>query len=366
MESKAVGAGKRRLLTRPLVKILLATIICAGLFLSIVDIRKILDVTQNLEPLYLVLSLVTTILSYLFIGLALRKLLDLVGHPLSFGETFAISWVSTSFNYLVSTGGVGGLTVRIVLLRKRNISFSETFVVSFVQTLLINGVLIGFVVFGFAYLLTNKGLRVYQYVTSGAILGLTLFLSLLAVGSVFDRGFRDRFIDFFYRMINRVSYRLKTKPVVSKESLNEFKEEFHQGISLMLAQKKRMALPLIYVFMDWLFALVTLYFSFLTVGFRISPGVLVVGFAIGIFVSLVSFIPGAIGIMEGSMAAIYYGLGVPLEIGIIGVLLYRLVYFVFPFITSTLLYYPLFKEARAVNPGKIASARSDGVTGGPE
>ena len=358
MESKAVGAGKRRLLTRPLVKILLATIIGAGLFLSIVDIRKILNVAQSLEPLYLVLGLVTTILSYLFIGLALKKLLDLVGHPLSFGDIFAISWVSTSLNYLVSTGGVGGLTVRILLLRKRNISFSETFVVSFVHTLLINGVLIGFVLFGFAYLLTNKGLRTYQYVTSGAVLGVTLVLSCLAVGSVVDKGFRDWFIDFFYRLINRVSYRLRKKFVVRRESLNEFKEEFHEGISLMLAQKKRMILPLIHVFMDWLCALVTLYFSFFTVGYRISPGVLVVGFAIGIFVSLVSFIPGAIGIMEGSMAAIYYSLGVPLEVGIIGVLLYRLVYFVFPFVTSTLLYYPLFKEARAVRHGGSKSPRT--------
>jgi len=347
VESKAVGSGRQRLLAKPLVKILLAIIICAGLILSIVDIRKILNVAQRVEPLYLGLSFVTTILSYLFIGLALKKLLNVVDHHVSFKDIFAISWASTSLNYLVSTGGVGGLTMRIFLLRKRNISFSETFVVSFVHTLLINGVLIAFVLFGFGYLLTNRGLRLYQYVTSGAVLGVTLFLSFLAAGSVVDKVFRDRFIDLFYRLINRIYYRLRKRALVKKDSLIEFKEEFHQGISLMLAHKKHMVIPLIHVFMDWLCALLTLYFSFFTVGYRISPDILVVGFAIGIFVSLISFIPGAIGIMEGSMAAIYYSLGVPLEIGIIGVLLYRLIYFVFPFVTSTLLYYPLLKEARA-------------------
>jgi len=50
--------------------------------------------------------------------------------------------------------------------------------------------------------------------------------------------------------------------------------------------------------------------------------------------------------MEGSMAAVYYGLMVPLEEAIVAVILYRLIYYVFPFLTSLLLYRSLFKEAR--------------------
>jgi len=127
-----------------------------------------------------------------------------------------------------------------------------------------------------------------------------------------------------------------------------------------------MAIPILYVFLDWLFCLIALYFSFITIGYPISPGVLVVGFAIGIFVSLISFVPGAIGIMEGSMAAIYYSLDVPLEVAIIAVLLYRFVYYVFPFVTSIILYYPLFEEAKAMkvrelpheplNPARVSAS----------
>jgi len=338
-------------------------IICAGILLSIADIRKIVSVAQKIEPIYLVLAFIATIWSYLFIGLALNRLLGLVGERLSFKEMFAISWVSTSLNYLVSTGGVGGLTMRVFLLRKKNISFSETFLVSFVHTLLINVVLIGFVMFGFGYLLTNRGLRLYQYLIAGGVLAFTLILSFLAAGAVIDKPFRERFIDFFYRWINRISYRLRKKLAFDKTSHNEFKEEFHQGISLMSAQKGRMVIPLLHVFLDWLCSLLTLYFSFITIGYRISPGVLIVGFAIGIFVSLIAFIPGAIGIMEGSMAGMFYSLGVPIEVAIMAVLLYRLVYYVFPFVTSTVLYYPLFREARAMKVSGIPHQRLHPVKG---
>lgn len=353
MGSKGASQKRQGLLARPIIKILLVTIIGVGLILSISDIRKIATVAQKVEPFFLFLAFVATTFSYLFIGLALKKLLALVGEPLSFKDMFAISWVSTSLNYLVSTGGVGGLTMRIFLLRKKNISFSDTFLVSFIHTFLLNGVLIGFVMLGFGYLLTNTGLRLYQYLTSGAVLAVALTLSLLGTGSVIDKAFRERFIDFFYRWINRFSFRLTRKVIFRKVDLKEFKEDFHHGISLMLAQKREMVIPILYVFLDWFCCLLSLYFSFITISYRISPEVLVVGFAIGIFVSLISFVPGAIGIMEGSMTAIYYSLDVPLEVAIVAVLLYRLVYYVFPFVTSIFLYYPLFKEAKTVRVRQV-------------
>lgn len=352
-ESVEPSQQKRGFFAKPLIKILLVIIIGVGLILSLSDARKLLDVAQRLQPFYLVLALITTILSYLFLGLALKKLLELVGERLSFKETFGISWVSTSLNYLVSTGGVGGLTMRIFLLRRKNISFSETFLVSFIQALLLNGVLIGFVLFGFAYLLMNRELHFYQYLTSGAVLVITLTLSFLATGSVIDRAFRERFIDFFYRWINRISFRLTRRTVVKEVDLNEFKADFHQGISLMLTQKSQIVIPTFYVFLDWVCCLLTLYFSFITIGYRISPGVLVVGFAVGIFVSLISVIPGAIGIMEGSMAAIFYSLDVPFEVAMIAVVVYRFALHVFPFVTSILLYGPLLKEAKALKVNQI-------------
>jgi len=60
------------------------------------------------------------------------------------------------------------------------------------------------------------------------------------------------------------------------------------------------------------------------------------------------------------MAAIYYSLNVPLEEAIVAVILYRLIFYVFPFLTSLLVYRPLFKEARiSVKPSDRGKSLSE-------
>ena len=69
MRSKGAGPKKQRLLARPIIKILLVTIIGLGLVLSISDMRKIVTVAQKIEAFPLFFAFVATIFSYLFVGL---------------------------------------------------------------------------------------------------------------------------------------------------------------------------------------------------------------------------------------------------------------------------------------------------------
>jgi uncharacterized protein (TIRG00374 family) len=63
--------------------------------------------------------------------------------------------------------------------------------------------------------------------------------------------------------------------------------------------------------------------------------------------SYVSLIPGGLGIMEGSMAAIYAGFGVPYENAVAAVLIYRVAYYLLPLIAS-LFFYNMFTQGRLV------------------
>jgi len=103
--------------------------------------------------------------------------------------------------------------------------------------------------------------------------------------------------------------------LIAGETLASFKGEFNQGMELMKLRRRELKAPVLYCFLDWILCLFTLYFAFLAVHYFIHPEVLVVGFAVGLFASILSLIPGGLGVMEGSMAAIYYSLEVPLEEG---------------------------------------------------
>ena len=51
---------------------------------------------------------------------------------------------------------------------------------------------------------------------------------------------------------------------------------------------------------------------------------------------MVSMIPGGLGIVEGSMAGIFYLFGVPLEQATLASVLFRVIYYLVPFALSAL------------------------------
>ena len=73
--------------------------------------------------------------------------------------------------------------------------------------------------------------------------------------------------------------------------------------------------------------------------------VVMMGFGVGLFCSLVSFIPGGLGIMEGSMTAVFVSLGVPMEPTVLAVLIFRLTYQIIPLVVSLFLFHGLVRQS---------------------
>ena len=330
------------------VKIGIFIFIAVAVLVSVTDIRKMIRLSAKLDPYFLGLSFSAAFVSYLLIAISLKKILELMDIRLPFLEIFTVSWISTSINYVLSTGGVGGFTARVYLLKKKGISYSDTIVVSIIHSFIMNVILMLFVLIGFATLITQKQMRTYNFIISSLLIFIALYTTYLAFKSVVNRKFRENWIDRIARWTNKLHSFFSTKGanLIETGELKSFKTEFNQGMELMGLKKGELKAPVLYIFLDWIGCLLTLYFCFLAIHYFIHPEVLVVGFAVGLFASILSLIPGGLGIMEGSMAAVYYSLTVPLEEAIVAVILYRLIYYVFPFLTSLLVYRSLFKEAR--------------------
>jgi len=329
-------------------KIAIFIFIAVAVLVSVSDIRRIVRLSAKLDISFLGFSFFAAFISYLLIAISLKKILDLMGIHLPFLEIFNISWVSTSINYVLSTGGIGGFTARIYLLKKKGVSYSDTIVVSIIHTFILNMILMLFVLIGFATLIARKQMGTYNFIVSSLLIFIALYLLYLAFKSVINREFRERWIDRIARWTNKLNsffYR-KTGSLIETSVLSAFKAEFNQGMELMGLKKGELKAPVLYIFLDWIGCLFTLYFAFRATHYSIHPEVLIVGFGVGLFASILSLIPGGLVIMEGSMAAVYYSLQVPLEEAIVAVILFRLIYYVFPFLTSLLLYRSLFKEAR--------------------
>src|SRR5579885_295684 len=139
--------------------------------------------------------------------------------------------------------------------------------------------------------------------------------------------------------------RLAPRRAPRRARLWRFQHTLDEGIAFLLQRKDRMLAPAAWITLDWFLTLAILWVAFRAVGQPIGLGLVLVGFGVGLLCSLVSFVPGGLGIMEGSMAAVYVSLGVPLERAVVAVLIFRVAYYVLPLVVSIFLFHGLMRQA---------------------
>ncbi len=89
-----------------------------------------------------------------------------------------------------------------------------------------------------------------------------------------------------------------------------------------------------------------LFFCFKALAITVHLGVLITGFNFGVTLTVISFIPGDLGVQEASIAGILAIFGVPFSQGVLGAVLFRVLYYFVPFIFSLGFYWSLLKETR--------------------
>ena len=91
---------------------------------------------------------------------------------------------------------------------------------------------------------------------------------------------------------------------------------------------------------------------FVAAGFVPDAGVLVAGWVVPQLGRRITFVPGGIGIVEGGMAVFYGGLGVPSEVSVVVILLYRAMSFWIPSVVGVplALYFERASEDKGAGP----------------
>jgi uncharacterized membrane protein YbhN (UPF0104 family) len=116
-----------------------------------------------------------------------------------------------------------------------------------------------------------------------------------------------------------------------------------RGAEALRARPALGVLPAVLIVADWGVTLVAFWFCLDAVGEGVRLAVLVTAFAIGVNAGVASFVPGGLGVQEGSMTATLALLGVSLEHAALAAILFRVVYYFIPFAVSLPLYWPLLR-----------------------
>jgi uncharacterized protein (TIRG00374 family) len=319
-----------------------------GLMFAYSDGQKLLRAASGVSWPRLAAPIGATLVSYFLMALSYEGIAAAAGSRIGLTKMLRITFVSNTVNYLVATGGLSGFALRMYFFSQSGIPVGRAVTISLVQGLLTNLVLLVFLVMGFWFLVINHTLSTAALVSASILLAVFVAATLLCVLLIIHRRVRRRVLFYIAEIGHRLARRFLPKHRAPRRvRLWRLQHNVNQGLEFMLSSYRLMVLPTLYIVLDWVVTLGVLWGSFWCVGQRISVPLVVVGFAVGILLSMVSLAPGGIGVMEGSMTTIFVALGKPLETTVIAVLIFRFAYYAVPFLLSIAFFRGMMRAAGA-------------------
>jgi uncharacterized protein (TIRG00374 family) len=312
--------------------------VCIGIAVIAAHWKDVKEVLLRANWTMLIPALFFTAGSYLFLSYGMAAVFSIFKIKLATRDLLEIGFVSNALNYLLSVGGMIGISVRYMLMKRRGISTEDILAPSSFHSYFNNLALLALLPVGLINILINHPL------SSGGRVGIVLgtlaltILLVLATMLVFVNRMRTALLNALGHMV------LKLSRKNIGQALHDFNQAMDRGVYNIRQRPVSLVAPLLYIIADWAFSLAALWFCFLALGTTISPGTLITGFGVGVTVGIFSLIPGGFGVQEGSMSAIYAAMGVPLEEAVLAAVLFRVVYYFIPFFISIFFYRRLLAE----------------------
>lgn len=287
---------------------------------KMMDIRHALEVIREMTWWVVALAVLAEGLAYLGLGYCLRALLDLQNHRLNIFEGAMISLASASIG-LVAGGWIGAAAATYRFVNKSGASKSSATIAGILPSMLVNAAIILVSVIGIAFLALTDRITQSQLIQYGFfLLFLIIFTYSYLLGLVFPNA--------TYKLVNWALWnwaRIRSKPYDPAKTRLNVNRLLQAWKSL---RKGSWFLPLLGAFAYILFDMACLYLIFYAAGYQLPLGILFAGYGIPFLFAKIAFIlPGGVGVIEATMAAIFTSLGVPKEISIVAVIGYRLISF---------------------------------------
>jgi uncharacterized protein (TIRG00374 family) len=334
----------------------LLTLLLVGLAVHLVlpqiaTLEHSIQVVKGMTWWAVALAAVAQVVSYLGSGLLLTAIAAMTGGRLSHVRGALITAASNSVG-LIAAGMVGSGAATARWIRKGGATREGALLALWLPGLAGDGILLLVAVLGLFYLLVVHDLTTLQALGFGLIL---LILSLLVAVIAWGAHQRLQLGSLAVRLAGRWAAlrRRAFDPVLIQSSV----ARLFDGLDTLRSGGWRG--PALGAATNIAFDMLTLYLVFVAAGHRISPEVLVAGYGLPLLLGKVPLLPGGVGIVESGMASLYTSLGVPKEVAVVVVLIYRLLSFWLPSLLGFALV-PYFQRS-AGGPAHEPTLRQDSL-----
>lgn len=276
------------------------------------------------------LAFIAQLFRFLSSGYLLQASAAIVHQRLSILRGSIITLAAFSIG-LIAGGIVANAVATYHWVRIKGVNAEGSGLAGTLPPLFNNGMLILTAVSGLIYLLIIHQLSTLQIISFTLIL---LVMILIIVGIIWSYHNRPKFTSLTiwtasgWARIRHRSY----KRITTEDTIEQL---FNACASMRNGGWRGPSLAAVF---NTFFDMFTLYLLFIAVGHSVSLGVLLTGYGLPLLLGKIAFfIPGGVGVVEGTMATLYDALGVPDPITVVVILTYRMLSFWIP----TLLGFPL-------------------------
>jgi uncharacterized protein (TIRG00374 family) len=307
-----------------------------------------LQVIRGMAWWALAAAIAAQMLSYLGSGYLLQALAAVAGERLSLLRGVAIFAASVSMG-LVGGGPVGSIVVTYRWMHGSGAGGEGAVLAGWLPSLLNSAILVLIGILGLVQLLIVHELSTLQAVGFGITFALLTFIVAIVLWGVHHRSQ----LTALAMQVGKQWAKLRRRAYDPAPTRTAVERLFSAWDTLRTGGWRG---PAVGAAANVVFDMGTLYLLFIAAGHAVSPGILLAGYGLPLLLGKVSFLPGGVGIVEGTMAALYSGLGVPNAVTVVVILAYRLMSFWLP----TLLGFPLVPYLQRATRGANHNGTSQG------
>lgn len=319
--------------------IVVVLFIIAGILIVALDWNAMRRVINQANWSLLVPALLFMVISYTCLSFSSARVYRTFGINLGFADLLEISFVGNVITYLMNVGGVTGVSLEFVLMKKRGIATENILAPSLFQLYFGSLMLIALLPTGMFIVVADPAISGNTRLGLSIAAGI-LTLLLIAAGIILVKASVRSAI---LRGLNRATHFITRHDISS--ALNDFDTAMTRGVSIIRHRPALLSMLLMLTIGDWASTVVCLWFCFFALGNPIGIGALLTGFSLGIAAGFISLIPGGLGVQEGSMTGIYALLGVPVNTAFLAAILFRIIYYFIPFLISLGFYCRLLRTS---------------------
>jgi len=330
------------------------------IYLKISEFQLIKEVFLRSNFLWLFSIIVVQIFSYYFTALNYRDVLRVKDLNVPVKELFPVTFVIQFLNQALPSAGFSGQVFFVHYLKKFGLTVAEGIGRAILELTTLYMAFGAFFIISAAILVRGGMVEKHPealYFIYGfsffAIIGVSLFFILQKRGrGKIARWTIDKLHGYFERRDAKKRGENGGKGTNHAEHVAMIFDQFKETLNFGVLKQHGRAFWLAFLWQNLvLFTnVLTLYFLSFAIGYKISFLIAFITFTLTKFLSMVSFVPGALGVFEGGMTLILVSFGVPAGPALAMTLLLRAFTFWFPMPIGWILYRWYLHRQELENP----------------